>query len=639
MDGSEIGLPTAASQRGGVLYSIREVLFTIADHVPKLPMSGEVLWFYQAVKKETASAIYYGFPTLFPSLLDRLQVMNRLMVNKHNSEAELTPAQKLLIPMLVPRFTSAKMLFQLISDPAVLFKVDGSSDEVVTKSVIEFMSTLLDALWQKTKDTMEHSSEDITKLMKSLDTIESKHEFKCLNIMLRATIFWCSCSISRGWMIIESVCTKLVAFISECLDQCHAMGLEQSQLLPVVIQRSFSGKLLPFMLLSVFSLPSVRDAPPALLDPFWSQLEDLSAKLHATLAVLCKHGLLRPSGSRIETPGALGDNSGETEFVDTALASVSKELSICLLQQSSGSSVTYGRIFKSLWDKITHSKGYTYWKVKDLPQDAEIRRITIPSDLAKLFGTETLLVKVQKSGTEFEVSDYDPRKITFTPSRTILSQHMYPLSEGPLPVPGKAEADVGLPPAPQALAKTTSPIARCPDKTIEESHEWLKDFQKVVAWVGSHYAATLIIGGALDSGVVVSERWLHSTLFRGGLEETWSDTNKVGRNEALLLQVMDNVGSGKKLLDKVRNALDPGSARGIANPQLRVARLKRQDSVEATLEKSGGIEVVDRAVRATFAALLKHTNISYTTEPISSEGALAETVVDAWKAALQLRRW
>ncbi|KAH7479169.1 uncharacterized protein KRP23_5967 [Phytophthora ramorum] len=102
---------------------------------------------------------------------------------------------------------------------------------------------------------------------------------------------------------------------------------------------------------------------------------------------------------------------------------------------------------------------------------------------------------------------------------------------------------------------------------------------------------------------------------------------------------MENVGSGKKLLDKVRNALDPGSAPGGTHPQLRIARLKRQDSVEATLEKSGGIEAVDRAVRATFAALLKHTNISYTTEPISNDGALADAVVDAWKAALQLRRW
>ncbi|KAE9231221.1 hypothetical protein PF004_g10283 [Phytophthora fragariae] len=317
LDGSELGLPSEASQPGGVLCSIREILFSIADHVSKLPLSGEALWFYHAVKQETASAICYGFSTLFPSLLDKLQIMNRLMVSKCHSETELTPGQKLLIPMLVPGFTSTKMLFQLMTDPDTLFEADGSSDAVVTETVITFMSTLLDGLWEQMNDVIKSSSGDITGLMKRLDAIEMRHEF--------------------------------------------------------------------------------------------------------------------------------------------------------------------------------------------------------------------------------------------------------------------------------------------------------------------------------------NERWLHSPLFRGGLEELWSglehENNEVGRNEALLLQVVDNVGNGKKLLDKVRNAVDPGSAPGSANPQLRVARLKRQDSVEATLEKSGGIEAVDRAVRATYAALLKHTNISYTTEPISSEGALAETVVDAWKAALQLRRW
>ncbi|KAE9029602.1 hypothetical protein PF011_g992 [Phytophthora fragariae] len=329
LDGSELGLPSEASQPGGVLCSIREILFSIADHVSKLPLSGEALWFYHAVKQETASAICYGFSTLFPSLLDKLQIMNRLMVSKCHSETELTPGQKLLIPMLVPGFTSTKMLFQLMTDPDTLFEADGSSDAVVTETVITFMSTLLDGLWEQMNDVIKSSSGDITGLMKRLDAIEMRHEFKCVNIMLRAALF--------------------------------------------------------------------------------------------------------------------------------------------------------------------------------------------------------------------------------------------------------------------------------------------------------------------------CERWLHSPLFRGGLEELWSglehENNEVGRNEALLLQVVDNVGNGKKLLDKVRNAVDPGSAPGSANPQLRVARLKRQDSVEATLEKSGGIEAVDRAVRATYAALLKHTNISYTTEPISSEGALAETVVDAWKAALQLRRW
>ncbi|KAF4134020.1 Ubiquitin-transferase HECT domain-containing protein [Phytophthora infestans] len=636
LDGSEIGLPATSYQPGGVLILIRDALFTIADHVLQTPLSGEALWFYHAIKHETASAIYHGFPTLFPSFLDRLQVMNRLMVTNQNSEEEMTPAQKLLVPMLVPSFTSAKMLFQLMTDPNVLFTVDGLSDEVVSESAITFMGTLLDSLWAQTKDVMEHSSEDMTKLLQRLEAIETSHEFNCLNIMLRAAIFWCECSTQRGWVIIESVCAKLVGFISECLDQCSSMKLDHSHLLPIAIQRSFLGKLLPFLLLSVFSLPIVREALPALLDPFWPQLEALSSKLHATLVILSKQGHLQPSGVAVDVRPPF-NNCAETDFVDTAVVSVSQELTTCLLNQSNTkSSVTYGQILKSLWDKITHAKGYTSWKVKELTQNEEIRRVTIPSDLAKLFGTDSLLVK---SGPE-PLVEYDSSRISFLPSRTLLSQHLYPVSEGLPPTPG---ATAGPPPAPQSLVKSSlSSSTHCSDKAIEDSCEWLKDLQKVVVWVGSHYAATLILGGELDGGVV-SEKWLQSPLFRGGLDETWPDigtsNNEVGRNETLLLQVVENVGNGKKLLDKVRNALDPGSAPGGGNPQLRAARLKRQDSVEATLEKSGGIEAVDRAVRATFAALLKHTNISYTTEPISNHGRLAETVVDAWKAALQLRRW
>ncbi|KAG1690342.1 hypothetical protein DVH05_028222 [Phytophthora capsici] len=639
LDASEIDLPATATLPGGILYSIRELLFTIADYVPQQAMSGEILWFYHAVKQETTSAIYHGFPVLFPSLLDRLQVMNRLMVHKPSSGGELTQAQQSLIPMLVPCFTSAKMLFQLLCDPSILFKVDGLADNAVSESVVTFMNTLLDALWEQTKSAIEHSSGDTAKLVKSLDAIEANDEFKCLNIMLRAAIFWCSCSVSRSWMIIESICSKLVTFTSKYLDQSNT---GQTHIFPIVIQRSFSGKLLPFLLLSVFSLPSVREALPALLDPFWPQLESFSEKLHTALVLLDKQDV-HASQPSLDAHTAVGESSVEADFVDSALASVSKELSTCLLLNT-GSSVTYGQIFKSLWNKINQSQGYTYWKVKDLPQDEEIRRVVIPSDLVKLFGTKSLSVKVQK-GTAERLLGYDPKKISFVPSRTILSQHIYPLKEEPLPVLGGVEASTTPPPASngQSLVKAPVPVIWCSDTIFEESHEWIKDLQKMVAWVGSHFAATLIVGGELGGGAVISDRWLHSPLFRGGLDETWPDPTstkpEVGRNETLLLQVIENVGQGKKLLDKVRNVLDPGSAPGGANPQFRVARLKRQDSVEATLEKSGGIEAVDRAVRATFAALLKHTNLSYTTEPISSEGALSETVVDAWKAALQLRRW
>ncbi|CAH0477266.1 unnamed protein product [Peronospora belbahrii] len=634
LDGSAIGLTSASSQCEGHFDLICKLLFMIVNHEPKLPMSGEVVWLYDAVKNESAAAICHGFSALFPSLLDRIQVMNRLMVKKQNLEAKSTPAQELLVPMLVPYFTSAKMLFQLIGDPDVLAKANSSSDTVITEIVIACMDTLLNGLWEKTKNVIDLSPEDFTKLVDDLDDIERNYEFKCFNVLLRATIFWCSRSTNRGWVIIESACMKLVAFISQYLDQCHAMPFEKSQHLLVAIQHSFSGKLLPFVLLSMFSLPSVHDALPALLDPFWSQLEALSTKLHTTFAILSKRSVSYSCNPRVETLSTL---KVETDFVDTALASISIELS-AYLQQTSGSSVTYNQILKRLWDKIIKSKGYAHWKVKNLV-DAEIRRIAIPVDLAKLFGTETLLVKVQKAGTESGLLDYEPGKISFAPSRTILSQHIYPR----LSTPGKAETDMGPSSAPQSLAMTHSSVVWCPGETIAKSHEWLKDLQNIIAWVGSHYATNLVIGGSLNTGVAVSERWLQSTLFRGGLEEAWPEAalkdNEVGRNEALLLQVIDNVGNGKKLLDKVRNALDPESGRGNENLQFRAVRLKRKDSVEAILEKSDGIEAVNRAVRATFAALLKHTHVSYTNEPISSKGALAESVINAWKAALQLRRW
>lgn len=77
-------------------------------------------------------------------------------------------------------------------------------------------------------------------------------------------------------------------------------------------------------------------------------------------------------------------------------------------------SVAYGHIFKSMWEKIVHFKGYTSCNVKDVSQDVEIRRVTIPLDLAKLFGTETLLVKVSKAGSESGMLEYDPRKVTFS---------------------------------------------------------------------------------------------------------------------------------------------------------------------------------------------------------------------------------
>ncbi|KAI9906924.1 hypothetical protein PsorP6_004192 [Peronosclerospora sorghi] len=615
--------------------SIREVLFAIADHVLDLRLSGEVSWFYHAVKNEAVAAIYHGFSSLYPSILDKVQIMNRLMVNNQDSVADLSPAQKLLLPMLVPCFTSAKMLFHLIDEP------ENLSDATFTETVIAFLTSLLEVLRKKTKDLMEYMPETINKLISILDAIETSHEFKCVSILLRAIVIWCSHTVNQSWRMIESVCTNLVAFIVEGLNHCLAIPFEKSQLVLVIIQHSFAGKLLSFLLLSATSLSSIRDSLPARLISLWTPLKNLSAKLDSTLSVLSENGILSWPDFRTETSDSLGDYGCETEFVDTALVSVSNELSTCLLLQHSGSSLTYGHIFTRLWDKIIKSRDYTHWKVKELPHDAEIRRIQLPMDLTKLFGAETLLVWMQKIGITSGVLAYDSKRISFMPSRTIISQHIYPMSASDFPFSEKDEAKayVGPPSTPQFVRENQW----CSIKSIEESNEWLKDLHNIVAWVGSRYAASLINGGAMDNTVVASERWLHSPLFRGGLEHSWphiiSKENEADRNEALLLQVVDNVGNGKKLLDRVRNAVNPRSARRKPTSKLELVKLKRQDSVEAILEKSGGIEAVDRAVRATFATLLKHTNASYTIEPVSSEGAIAETLVDTWKAALQLRQW
>ncbi|KAL8008320.1 putative vacuolar protein sorting-associated protein [Plasmopara halstedii] len=627
LDSSEIGLSASASESGGILCLIREQLFKLIDHALDSPEAGEVLWFYQAIKQESALAIYHGFSTLYPSLLERLQIMNHLMVNKKRCEKKLISTQKLLLPMLVPYFTSANMLFQLMRDPDELFGIKKSANEAVSNSVITFLSTLIDAMCVRTIDAMEQSAEDITKLLKSIDAIESSDEFMCLNVMLRAAIYWCSCSTSRGWMIIEAVCAKLVGFVSDYLDKYAGTTLDQNQNVAVVIQHTFAVKLLPFIMLSVLSLPSVREALPDLLETIWPQLEMLSVKLHAILQVFYKHKL---SDAANYTGAILSDQN--VDFETTAPVSVSKELSDCLGHQSTKMVDTYGEIFTAMWSKIT-SIEFTNCKIQDLSEELELRRVTIPVDLATILGIDSILVRVRKTDGEF-TSEYNPRNISFAPSRTVLSQHLFPVNEKVLTdFYSRTKTSLAF-----STVKNSIPTDHFVDKILQESYEWLHDLQNVFAWIGSLYAATLIVGGESDHGSV-RERWLNSPLFRGGLEEPGPEThNANGRNEAFLLQVIDNVGNGKKLLDKVRNALDSGAGKTNTNPQLRAVRLKRQDSVEATLEKSGGIEAVDRAVRATFAALLKHTNISYTTEPISDQGTLAETVVDAWKASLQLRR-
>uniref|UniRef100_K3W723 Uncharacterized protein n=1 Tax=Globisporangium ultimum (strain ATCC 200006 / CBS 805.95 / DAOM BR144) TaxID=431595 RepID=K3W723_GLOUD len=491
LDTAEVGLSTLSTKSGGVLHSIRELLFQVAEHSPKVPSSGELLWFYHAVKQETASSIYYGFSTLFPSLLDRIQVMNRLLTDTSASLGDCSPTKKLLVPMLVPCFTSAKMLFQLMNESCSLFE---SPDATLasTTVIIKFVDTLMDALWRQTYDLLgdfERIGETPTPT-KALDMLENSYEFKCLNVLLRAAIYWCSLNAQDGWRIIESVCLKFVLFTSRILQRAASMQDKQVLKLPLIIQNTFAGKLLPFTLLSVFSLPSIRQSLPSLLDDFWPQLEQL------TLTSSCP--------------------------------------------------------------------GFKCQKVNDCQNGVELHRIAIPLDLMKLFCAETLLIKCfRDSSASGRQLEYDQDKVSFSPNRTILSQHIYPMS---LVVPCVKSAESSSS-SPESKITSKSPDAECQlgfsDVALEDGCIWLQDLQKILVWVGSNYAATLITGTELPSDSVIDSRWVSSPLFQGGLEEDSGLTKllrddshpeslncKVGRNELLLQQIVENSGPGKKLVDK-----------------------------------------------------------------------------------------
>lgn len=254
-----------------------------------------------------------------------------------------------------------------------------------------------------------------------------------------------------------------------------------------------------------------------------------------------------------------------------------------------------------------------------------------------LFGTETLLIKYQRESPETDaIPKYDGVAVCFQPSLTVLSQHISPVVSTDAGNVSN-EASVLQVPETAALVGTKS----IGEVSMDDCKMWLQDLQNILVWVDSGYSVALVAGDELSIGAKIDSRWYSSPLFKGGLEESVEDSSadKCERNNALIQQTIDNVGAGKKLLDRVRNALDPGSRPVNGNPQLRATRLKRQDSVEATFEESGGFEAVDRAVRITFAVLLKHSNVSYASDPLTKDGSPSDTVIDAWRAALTLRRW
>lgn len=613
-----------------VIPAVRELLFSIVQHEAMPVLSTEAQWFYHAVKQESAAAIYHGFSILFPSLLDRLQVMNKLLDGSTLDYESASPAKKLLTPMLVPCFASAKMLFQLMSNSEMLFATNEVS---ATFTVISFQETLIDSLWRQSSEIIERGLEGQGTAIsdsRDLESLEHSDEFKCLNVLLRATLFWCSCMTESGWEILESACTKLIQCLLALLEKYSTLPSQKGPVVLSLAQHSFPGKLLPFLLLSAFSLPSVRDSVLTLVEKFWPQLEALVARVHSTLTELDNRAVQSAQlPAPVGEPAACVDKSQSTFHV-----TVTSELREKLSLEDTGALLA-ATVYKNLWCLITESPDYKVWKVKDLPGGYEFRRVTIPAELGKLLGSDTLLVKYRRNSPEND--ELDTCMAIFEPCVSILSQHIFPVAKETR-TDHFEEGSVSHRGSACVMGEPSSKS----DTGLGESTLWLQDLQKIIVWVGSGYAAALVVADEHNDSTEIDQRWQTSLLFKGGLDEDESANSSehtTDKNFVLLNQIVDNTGAGKRLVDKLRNALDAGNKPLNGNPQLRATRLKRQDSVEATLEKSGGFEAVDRAVRMTFAVLLKHSNVSYISDPINKDGSIADSVIDVWRSALTLRRW
>lgn len=639
VDAASIGVSGSSTESGGLLHSIRELLFKIVQDEKMPVLSAEAQWFYHAVKQEAAAVIYHGFSVLFPSLLDRLQVMNQLL-DDQKVDCETQPsAKKLLVPMLVPCFASPKMLFQLMNDTPRLFS-NGDASTSTISTVSAFMWTLMDSLWHKSSGIIEGALADdsapLTLRLQELEALEKSDEFKCLNVILRAALFWCSGEAKHGWKVVEAACSKLVDFLLKLLTSPSTVSPSKRVRILLLAQHSLPGRLLPFLLLSTFSLPAVRGSISVLLDSFWPTLEQLISRIHLTLTEVSESKAAPLISQDGQPSSASRIPEADCSYLDDARVTVTNELRASL-SLDTGETLTYGAVCARIWRSTTQALSYQSWKVKDLPGGFELRRVSIPAELGKLFGTDTLVIKFLRESPEIDVvPDYNSVSVCFKPSLTVLSQHINPVvSSGIDPKSTEASSPCTLPFPETANFSGTRSIGGV---SMDCCKLWLQDLQNILVWVGSAYSAALVVGDEQPSCLDVDARWRSSPLFKGGLEEDSSD-NKSERNSALIQQIIDNVGAGKKLLDRVRSALDPGSKPINGNPQLRATRLKRQDSVEATLEKSGGFEAVDRAVRITFAVLLKHSNVSYVSEPLTKDGSPSEMVIDAWRAALTLRRW
>ncbi|RHY55188.1 hypothetical protein DYB30_001880 [Aphanomyces astaci] len=621
MDVGDMGFAASSTERGGTLFQLRELLFQLAD-VPWTPTaSAEVDWFGHVIQRETVATINAGFSVMFPSLLDRLAILTRLL---HDDKK----VSNLLVPMLVPNFASPKALFALMSEESTLVAEGDRCHNVVTM----FADKLLQSLWLK--------STSLGTLSANVDTTM---EFQCLNVLLRATVFWSS--MNQGWTIAKHICIRLVHYMQLLLETAAAAPLSPVAV-AALLSTSFPGKLLPFLLLNMTSLPSIQQNFSSAMADLWPNLEMLLHNIHMFMATSdgsakpfegSSSGL--PGGTTVSTPLLSLDNDTLLQHPVVLSARMQGLLQIppTTAPRASMPGVEFATRF---WEVIrTTSSGFH--RINVISRDYDLYRVVLAPSAAAVLQQRSLVVGF-RGGTDDHLAKtpYDSAKVSLTFSWDVLTTHI--------------QAGALSSKSPFSTMTSSSPTTSAPATLGGDGDgaciEWLHDFQNLLSYLGSHYASSLIL--ATESTAVPSaglERWLQSPLFRGGLEEeqqssptTDSDDHpKATRNAHILQQILDNEGAGAKLVEKVKTALDPDAASAHANPKLRAAstRMKRIDSVERTLEKSGGFEAVDRAVRSTFAVLLKHTHVAYTSNPVTRDGMPGEALLDAWRAALQLRRW
>ncbi|OQS01680.1 regulator of chromosome condensation (RCC1)-like protein [Achlya hypogyna] len=577
----DLGFSPASTEKGGTLYLLRELLFTIADYVP--PADAEDVG--AAVKKETVAAINCGFAIMFPSLLDRLAVLTRLF----QDQAKTVDVANLLLPMLVPSFACPKTLFELMAETV--------SDEYLATTTA-FADTLLLALWQQTTRAAP--------LPAALAAVEASPEFQCFNVLLRSSVFWASSSL-HGWAIAKHVATQLLHYMVQLVATVQGTPTPA-----LFLQASFAGKLLPYTLVSILNLPSIRPTFAAAVADLWPGLQELLSAVRDFIGALAP----APATAAPATPAFFQE--------EMQLAAVPLQVTPALLdalQLPSSRAITGLELAARLWDALRESGA-----VRRLPgvsvRDYDLYRVVLSPPFAAVLNVRVLLVGYRGSvlNDELGAVPFDAAKFTWKFAWDALTCHVVP-----------AVPTVFPPPPPNA---PSSAVAVAPTLEAAANLEWVHDFQSLLAYVGGQYAAALIVGESNAKEAPASlERWIQSSLFRGGLDDVGPDDD---RNDRLLQQILACDGAGKKLIDKVKAALDPDAH---VNPKLRATRLKRQDSVERTLEKSGGFEAVDSAVRATFAVLAKHTHSAYMHDPLNRDGLPSDALVDAWRTALQLRRW